>query len=310
MGKDTDIQWCDSTVNPTTGCDGCELWLPEGKFPRKSCYAGGYHETRLVKAMPELYAEDFTTVWEAPGRMAKAARWSDLVGKPRPDKPWLDGQPRMIFVSDMSDALSAAITFMYLYEEIIHHVDSQHGKRHRWLWLTKQPQRMVEFSRWLRDELGQPWPRNLWVGTSITSQATTSRVKHLLEVGDEFTTRFISAEPLIEPVDLMPILLCIDWLIVGGESGTHARPFELEWARNLLRQGLGSATPVFIKQLGAQPSYMKPVQVYSPVPGQGYQPNGMSPVPFAMQLKDSHGGDWSEWPDDLRVREVPQLVGV
>jgi hypothetical protein len=98
MGKETFIQWCDSTVNASTGCDGCELKQP-GKDG--SCYSVPIHENRLAKSLPLLYDPDFHNVRIIPGRIPQAAKWSDLTGTVRPDKPWLDGLPRVIFVGDL-----------------------------------------------------------------------------------------------------------------------------------------------------------------------------------------------------------------
>ena len=83
------IEWCDSTVNPTMGCDGCELWSTTNKI----CYAGRIHDRQ---AGQPGFAPDFEHVTEFPGRMAEAAVWPDLTGQTRPKKPWLDGLPRMI----------------------------------------------------------------------------------------------------------------------------------------------------------------------------------------------------------------------
>lgn len=83
MSQRTNIQWCDSTCNPTMGCDGCELWCPQ----RKTCYAGTLH-VRFAGTNPG-YATKFDKVKLFPGRMADA-RWSDLSGKQRKAKPWLD----------------------------------------------------------------------------------------------------------------------------------------------------------------------------------------------------------------------------
>ena len=138
MSQKTRIHWCDSTVNPTMGCDGCELW---GK-QRKTCYAGILHDQ--FGGHKPGYAPTFGQVTLFPGRMAKAAAWSDLRGKARPDKPWLDGLPRLIFVSDMTDSLCPSVSFEYLKEEVIENVISDKGQRHCWLWLTKRATRMAK----------------------------------------------------------------------------------------------------------------------------------------------------------------------
>lgn len=292
--KDTLIQWCDSTVSPTTGCSGCELFNHE----RKSCYAGVMHERRLAKTLPNLYAKDFLEVRLAPGRMAKAAAWPDLTGQDRPDKPWLNGMPRVIFVSDMSDALSQGVPFQYLRDEIVEVVESPAGRRHIWMWLTKQPYRMECFARTL-----DRWPANLWAGTSVTTQGTTTRIQNVLKV--PAARHFVSAEPMWESIDLHAReLLCrdypdgitvgkyLDLVILGGESGPLAKPFDVEWARSLVQQCRETKTAAFVKQLGAKPYRVEPCKDFD-----------FKPVD--LKLKDHHGGDWSEWPEDLRVREFP-----
>jgi protein gp37 len=196
MGSKTNIEWCDSTVNPTTGCDGCELWAGDVR----ACYAGNLHESRLALTLPQLYAENFTDVRLAPGRMAAAAGWSDLRGKSRHGKPALDGLPRMIFVGDMGDIFSKDVPFEYLRDEVMAAATSSKGQRHVWLWLTKQSQRMVAFAEWL-DREGDLWPENVWTGVSVTAQVSLSRVSNLLRV-PRAERLFVSAEPLLGPVDL------------------------------------------------------------------------------------------------------------
>lgn len=281
MSKTTKIQWCDSTVNPTMGCDGCELRNKD----RKTCYAGLMHTH--YGASNSGYAPTSEDVTLFPGRMAEAARWSDLSGCERPDKPWLDGLPRLIFVSDMSDALSKIVTFDYLNNEVVANVTSEVGRRHQWLWLTKRPDRMAKFSKWLKTR-GQSWPVNLWAGTSITTQATTSRIRHLLEVGDDQTIRFLSVEPQIEVIDLGEWLPKLSWVIQGGESGTQARPFDLNWAVTMLAACQKHRVPYFLKQLGSRVL------------------RGEEKLSFG----NGHAGDWSEWPSALRVRQFPKLERV
>jgi len=307
MGERTQIQWVDSSVNPTNGCDGCELI--DG-----ICYAeditelwggGGLRGPAIgvngIKLTPEQ-ARNFTALSMAPGRMAEAAKWRDLTGTPRlhhkgkPRSPWLDGLPRLTFVSDMSDALSAGFSFQYLREEIIDTVRSAKGLRHCWLWLTKRPGRMAEFAEWLKAD-GIDWPVNLWIGTSLTTQQSLPRAKALLEVADEKTIRFLSVEPQWESIDLGSLLPRLDWIIQGGESRRRRREgkpeppephdFDGMWADDLRDKCKAANVPYFLKQFGAKPTFQ----------GKPYS------------FKDPHGGDWSEWPERFRVREFPQPAG-
>jgi protein gp37 len=228
------------------------------------------------------YAPRFDKLKLFPGRMAGAAAWSDLSRKKRKVKPWLDDMPRMIFVSDMSDALSKRVSFSFLRREIVSVAASELGQRHIWLWLTKRPQRMAEFSAWLK-ERGVAWPGNLWVGTSIMSSASRGRIRQLAKVGDDRTYRFLSVEPQIESIDLSKSLRRIDWVIQGGESGQKARPFDIQWARDVRDLCREQEVPYFLKQLGSN-----------------VHRNGKR-----IDFEDNHASDWAEWPKDLRVREIP-----
>ena len=111
--------------------------------------------------------------------------------------------------------------------------------------------------------LGNDWPSWVWLGVSAENQRwADTRIPVLLEL--PAAVRFISAEPLLGPIDLgfdhecgdPPHWTCpvmADWLIIGGESGPRARPMQLEWARGLLAQCRESevSTVPFVKQLGS-----------------------------------------------------------
>lgn len=282
MSIETAIEWCDSTVNPTMGCDGCELW----GATEKTCYAGVLHQR--YGATNKGFAPTFDQVTLFPGRMAKAAAWPDLAGTARTRKPWLDGRPRHVFVSDMSDALSKAVTFDYLKREIIDVVTSPKGSRHVWMWLTKQSSRMADFSAWLA-ERGCVWPMNLWPGTSITRRATLPRVRYLRRAGDEKSTRFLSVEPLLESIALDD-LSGLKLVIVGGESGPNARPMRLQWARDIVEQCRAAGTACFVKQLGGN--------VTDADSDECQRMAGKS-------MHDPKGGEPTEWAPDLRVRQFP-----
>lgn len=88
----------------------------------------------------------------------------------------------------------------------------------------------------------------------------------------------------------------ISWVIIGGESGGGARPFNVAWARSLVAQarGVDGCAP-FVKQLGAHVLDNATIAF-------GHGPRG----PLRVKLDDSAGGDMAEWPEDLRVREFPR----
>jgi len=150
----------------------------------------------------------------------------------------------------------------------------------------------------------EDWPlSNVWLGVSVEDQATADeRIPLLLQT--PAAVRFCSYEPALGPVDFSPYWLggacwacgaykaqceCgetaklrrLDWLIVGGESGPGARPFDIAWARSAIAQCREAGVPVFMKQVGARPVG----------------------IPWPMTGK---GGDPIQWPLDIQVREFPK----
>jgi protein gp37 len=300
MSLHTPIEWCDSAVNPTMGCDGCELWLPDAKH----CYAGILHDR--YGGSSKGYAPTFKDVTMFPGRMEETLRWKDLRGIDRTEKPWLNGLPRIIFVSDMSDALSKAVKFDYLKKEII---DVAWKSPHIYMWLTKRPKRMAEFAEWAGS-----WPCNLWAGTSVTNQATAdTRVPELLKVPAQ--TRFVSAEPIISPIDLrfsafngcdsIQSLEGLHLVIAGGESGGGARPCNLEWIDSIVGQCQAANIAAFVKQLGAHPVMRESGCFVAEFSQAVADAIAKQPI-VSLNLKDKKGGDMAEWPVALRVRQFPK----
>jgi len=182
-----------------------------------------------------------------------------------------------------------------------------------WQLLTKRPENVARMvpDGWL---LG--WPKNVWLGTSVENQeAADERIPHLLNV--PAAVRFLSCEPLLGPVDLEATALhdgcdhmgadCVarrrlHWVIIGGESGPHARPCDVAWVRSLVRQCKAAGVACFVKQLGADVVDLNHADVDS-----GWPPDARFALITAL-LRDPKGGDPDEWPEDLRVREFPRGV--
>jgi protein gp37 len=145
----------------------------------------------------------------------------------------------MIFVNSMSDLFHEEVPYEFI--QAVFDV-MRRAPYHRFQVLTKRAKRLAEISSEL------PWPPNVWLGVSIEDQANAYRLAHLLKV--PASVRFISFEPLLGPVDLD--LSGVQWVILGGESGPHARPMRADWARALRDRCRSERIPFFFKQWGGK----------------------------------------------------------
>ena len=180
MGVFSSIEWCDSTVNPVMGCDGCELHIPGSDT--NHCYAAD-----LVRrwAGSKGYPKSFDKPELFAGRIEAACRWRDLSGTDRPDKPWLNGMPRLIFMNDLSDPFSPSVDPEAWLTPALPAIASS---PHAWLLLTKRGEAMREYFTL------HPIPKNIWPGVSITSPGTIKRAWSLLTIPGA-SVRFLSIEP-------------------------------------------------------------------------------------------------------------------
>lgn len=255
-----------------------------------TCYAATLHLNRglnLLKPDYEAkagYAPIFEAATRFEGRSQKAAALRDLLGCANPGTPWKHRLPRLIFVSDMGDALSTQRDFPFLKSDLMPAITSEDGKRHLWLWLTKRPGTMAKFA----DEISG-FPDNVCAMTTLTGPDAESlqRLADLKKVRARI--RGLSIEPLWDRIPPSKLKLqSIDWVIVGGESGSGleiTRPFALEWAEELRDHCRRNDVAFFLKQLGRNPTREGSL----------------------IRLQNAHGGNWDEWPDEeLKVREFPK----
>lgn len=210
----------------------------------------------------ERYGQDPTVVLRSKTKFNEPLKWKE---------------PKLIFTCSWSDwFIEQADQWRPEAWEII-----RNTPQHTYQILTKRPERILEH---LPADWGNGYP-NVWLGVSVENRDRIGRIKELSKVPS--VIKFISAEPLLGPLDL-PLDDKIDWIIVGGESGNDKgkygyRPCEIEWIKDIIEQGWASALPVFVKQLGTSLAHR----------------NG---------LKDSHGGNWDEWPEAVRVRQMPIIM--
>jgi protein gp37 len=185
------------------------------------------------------------------------------------------------------------------------------------------------------------WPLpNVWLGVSVEDQKRADeRIPLLLQT--PAAVRFISAEPLLGALRIENYLRCdvcksrygthdcqndalvavgepgpcpygpfVDWVIVGGESGPGARPFDVAWARSIVAQCKAAGVASFVKQLGSValvPSGRRTHFDYRFVKrAEGRRFKEYDGEHWQMNTADRKGGDPLEWPADLRVRQFPQ----
>ena len=229
----TKIEWTDEVWNPLTGCTrvspGCDHCYMFALYPRlKGMDVRGYEES-----------PDILTL--LPGRLDQPLKWM---------------KPRKVFVNSMSDLFHSDVPFEFITRvfDVMYQASVQRG--HIFQVLTKRPGRAAGWWEKYRDRYDGMWPSGVWLGTSVETQKYAPRIKVLARV--PAAVRFISAEPLLGPLNLGPFMeTCdsssrpaLDWIIVGGESGVGARPMEMEWARSLRDQAIRYGVPFFLKQLG------------------------------------------------------------
>lgn len=255
-----------------------------------TCYAAILHLNKAQNLLkPDYpgnsgYAPIFEMVTQYKGRAKEVAKLKDLLGLYNPQTDWKGRLPRMIFVSDMGDALSSKRDFEFLKSDLMPAITSDAGRKHLWLWLTKRPHHMAEFAA----EIGG-LPANVCAMTTLTGPDSEClrRLADLKRVNAQM--RGLSIEPLWDRIPSSKLdLTDIDWMIVGGESGSglqYTRPFALEWAEELRDHSRANGVAFFMKQLGRNPCRDGKV----------------------FRLQHTHGGNWDEWPDKtLKIREFPK----
>jgi|ERR1051326_3524221 protein gp37 len=294
MSQESAIEWTDATWNPVRGCTkvspGCA-----------HCYAETFAERfRGVQGHPYEQGFDLRLV---PEKLEEPLKWKE---------------PRRIFVNSMSDLFQDGVPDQFI-TDVFGIMALAYW--HTFQVLTKRPDRMLQYlvagdhgirqqlvalqinggiatrrvfqalDRRRRDTENEwPWPLpNVQLGVSGENRHWL--FKRMMSLKDTpAAMRFVSLEPLLEDVSaelktwLFPEFL--NWVIVGGESGAGARPFNLAWARSIVAQCREAGVPVFVKQLGAKP----------------YSDDDMRAFPTG----DKKGGDMAEWPEDLRIREFPR----
>jgi protein gp37 len=336
MGEQSKIQWTDHTFNPWIGCmkvsAGCKNCYAEQSTPVRVSRSNGLElwgagaarrpaseamwkeplkwnrEAEAAGTSARVFCASLADVFEDRVDLDEhRVRLFDLIRR----TPWLDWQ---LLTKRPQNVLALLTDAAVLCERASAGFDDA-GNTAAWL------------SLWLAGHA----PSNVWLGTTVENQeAADERIPRLLEV--PAVVRFLSVEPMLGPVDLhgymwpthwtwdgrfktpeaalaagamahrkrQALVLngtpFVDWVIVGGESGPRARPFNIAWARSIVAQCDAADVPCFVKQMGARPTGEWParkIRLAHPA------------MRDVVALASPKGGDMDEWPEDLRVRQMP-----
>lgn len=292
MARKTKIEWADATWNPMTGCikvsSGCNNCYAEtlANRLRGPAFPNGFAPTMkphllceplkrrdeavtyFVNSLSDVFHREFPLPYVAAvfGVMAVALRHGHTFQV-------LTKRPERAarFLADVKSIYGTG----HIVEECVGHALELMTRE------EKTPKHVLKtVEDFLRSAvLKAAWPLpNVWLGVSIENERVAEQRLNALRRCPA-AVRFVSAEPLLDSLGDVDFS-GIDWVIIGGESGNSARPMELYWVRDTIDAAKRAKAKVFVKQLGSV---------------------------WATTMLATHpkGGDPSEWPADLRIREMP-----
>jgi protein gp37 len=279
--ENSKISWTDHTFNPWVGCTkvspGCAHCYAEALMDKR------WGKAKWGKGNPRTLAAD--AYWKKPLAWNKRALKS--------------GMRELVFCASLADVFDEEVPHEWR-ARLFDLIEATKGLA--WLLLTKRPEFIKQHLR----EIGRERvPDNVWLGTSVEDDARACRLLYLLH--QPATVHWVSAEPLLGPVDWSPYLLpnptggIVDWIVFGGEStqaGAPARECQLTWIRDGIaavsfanrRRDPADQCRVHVKQLGDHATDFL------------HTPDGVVTFPLKLSPK---GGEQDQWPEDLKIREYP-----
>lgn len=339
----TSIEWTDATWNPIVGCSrvspGCENCYAE-RFVHRGIQEA-HRGLTVIRAGAPGWKGDVRFL---PERLAQPQRWrrprrifvnslSDLFhGR-------VTNEQRLAILGAMR--LAPQHTYQILTKRPEYALEFEawlvaESERRRMTFVelalteyaraTGRPQSTVELVR-------DPWipraPVNTsrgpgvawWIGVTAEDQRRADeRIPLLAQLQILPTLRFVSYEPALGPIDWRQdwaraldgtswggapatdrrtLLEMVDWLIVGAESGPGARPFDVAWARAAIVAARDADVPCFTKQVGPG------VALHTELGRGGHVRDGDRNT--HVLVSGRKGNNPAEWPEDIRVREFPEV---
>lgn len=228
MAENSNISWTDNTFNPWIGCTKVS---PACDF----CYA----ETWDHRFSGDRWGPKAERTRTNVKNWNKVRRWDRIAGE--------TGKRAIVFTASLADVFDNHRSIREEWRADLWAL-IRDTRNLAWMLLTKRPQNVKRF---LPDDWGDGYP-NVAIGASAENQEETNRRVPVL-LGVPAAGRFLSMEPLLSAVTIPDGALgagLIDYVIAGGESGSHARPSEAAWFRSVRDQVRAAGAGFHFKQWG------------------------------------------------------------
>jgi protein gp37 len=235
----TGISWTDYSWNPASGC------------------------TPVSEGCAHCYAREWSKRWNRSFEVVLHPKKLDEPLRKNHEGDYVIPPGSKVFVNSMSDLFHEKVPFEFI-DDVFGMMATRRDVTFQIL--TKRPRRMEEYLDWSSQEGGEygggDYSENIWLGVSIENNRHLTRLYSLVDIHLTGWRTFISFEPLLEDIRVITPAewKFVDWIIVGGESGPHRRPFKVEWAYSLLEQARKQNVKFFFKQTGdLRPGSLKDV---------------------------------------------------
>lgn len=352
--QETSIQWCDLVWNcvrgcsmVSSGCTRCYAMNIAARFSGSDQPFAGYAEFRIIGDKREAHwTGKVNLVEEKLLEPLSRRKWASKFAEKHGRKP-------RCFVNSMSDlfheklpdeSIDRVFAVMAICQEIDFLVLTKRAARmEKWFWAHSLPGWSKEWPL-----------ANVWLGVSVEDQKRANeRIPHLLRTpvavrfisaepllgsvnlasiivkhedyrwkdccrnvltGEFYNCPFDTNDGLQRGMMTVTTEPKLDWVIVGGESGPGARPFDIAWARSIRDQCKAAGVACYVNQLGSNPQEIAYPQFVTDHEAENWMAadwtriweNSANHWRRYIRLKDNKGGDVAEWPEDLRIREVPR----
>jgi len=258
MAQNSKIEWTHHTANlwhgcteVHAGCDNCYARVQNHHWhPENSNWGNNVPRLKIKSVWKDL--DKYQRLAKEAGEMHRVFVGSmmDIFEKPM---NVVDAKGNQVYCNSSS---TWKTNTGLLRDEFFNNIDLQMYENLMFLLLTKRPSNI---NKYIPEHWKEEPPKNVMFGTSPVDRETAEKlVLQLLEVNGK---RFLSIEPQLGPINLYPLLeltkdartgkpgSAIDWIIQGGESGHHKRPFNLQWAYDMKAHCERANVPYFFKQI-------------------------------------------------------------